>query len=350
MRNILYIIIATLALTACEEEIGEITFETKPIIIVNAMLEAESEEHVVQLRMTGLNETTPLPSAEITVYVNGEQVVTVTSDCEYYRFNAHFEANDKVDIEVTSKEMHQKASATCIVPEAASIEKTASSYIRTKNSFGNMDNYLRSLITIKRAKNKGTSYYRLTLNDDIYEVKVLSSTWDEEAEEYIYHAKFAHSQFHRYYYHRDIALNNGQADGNNDNEEYIDWFSTSENIYGIFTSAFFDGDKYTLNIDTDPYYGMEFLRHLNFKVRSITSEEYNYLAGLSTLKGYEAGYMLSNPAVVASNIKGGTGIFSISTATEAHIEEAKIEYLEREQFDDYIKNGTNEYEDDYEYE
>jgi len=342
MKNIIYILIATMLLVSCEEEAGEITFDSKPMIIVNAMLESDTEEHVIQLRMTGLTESTPLPHANINIYVNGKETVSTTSDSEYYYFNAKFNPGDDVSIKVTSDSTQQTASAKCKVPQPIKIEDITTTELKINDGNGYIDTYIRSFISIRK-DDTGTSYYRLSLDDDLYYAYVNQSIyWDDNEEDYVVvkypncYVKTSHS----YSYNYDIALTNGQTNSEN-SDDYVGWLESTDNTYGIFSSSFFNGQSYTLKVDVNDYsYTNDYLRRLAFNVRSITSQEYCYLMGVSAINEYEAGYLMSKPPVVLSNITGGTGIFSISTAAIAVAEKWGNCYLTKEEMLELIDKGA----------
>ena len=66
-----------------------------------------------------------------------------------------------------------------------------------------------------------------------------------------------------------------------------------------------------------------------FRIHSITKAEYDYLwAAAALVNTYEAGVLLSNPPIVPSNVKGGTGIFGVSS--EAVLRHEDVEKILRD--------------------
>lgn len=347
MKNILYTLISALALISCEEETGEITFNEKPQIILNALFNAENNTHIVQLRATGQENTRELPNSEISLYINGKLVDSATSDNQYYILNAHFEPGDNVEIVASNDYFDDNASATCVVPYPAEIVSTKTEKIEIDNS-----EYERCHIKIKK-QNKKRCYYRVTLDETVTYIYYNNFRDQDGRPDYYTEDEWIQSVYqmtkegsqNNFGHSQDIALMGGMLmDQNQDMSDYVDWFSSTDNKFRIFNSTYFNGEEYTLKLDVQKRYNFyNSLWALKFKIRSLTETEYNYLMGVNAAIEFESGYLMNNVPVVTSNIKCGTGIFAISTPATALIEKYDEFNMSREKFDEISKKLTDLY-------
>lgn len=350
-KNIISSVFAALSimLSACEEDLGEITFDEEPLMVVNALFEAEAESNVAQLSLTGISATTLLCNAEVAIFINGKLTETVTSTTDRYVIKSRFKAGDKVTIEATCDSLGLKASATCIVPQPLEITSTATT-IFNKNVQGgrydanyHMELFRRTLISTDNHSNENR-YYRMTVDDNtmFFGYQYYSSGGLEDNDWSI-----TREYSSNYYYNNDMALTDGQASTSGEAHDFIDWYEQAPNKYGIFRSSYFDNGCYTLKIDTRYEYrrGEDWLRQTTFNVRSITEAEYNYISGLQKLENYSSAGIVNNAPIVYSNIKGGCGIFAISTSTSITYDEYNLIRLTK----DELYEINDKYQGNYAY-
>lgn len=328
----------SILLSACENEVGEITFDEEPLMVINALFEAEADSNIVELNLTGVSYATLLCNAEVAIYINGKLAETVTSATDRYVIKSRFESGDEVTLEATSDSLGMKASATCIVPEPLEITGTSTTAITKRvqvhqyDSEYSMEPFRRTLISIDN-HTKEKRYYRMTVDDETIYYFGQQTYFDP-------HPVIRYNYSPVFYCNGDMALTDGRPSADSAADDLVDWLEQAPNQYHIFRSNYFDNGCYTLKIDTqqDENHSVDRLRQTTFKVRSITEAEYNYLSGLQKLDQYSGSGIAENAPIVYSNIKGGCGIFAISTAASTRLDEYNLQSLTKEELDEMMKN------------
>ena len=320
MKHLLHILAFTFAAfvaTSCEYEIGEVDESSKHQLIINALMTAQGQDNYVELNLTGTTKTTPVRNALVKIFINGSLAEEATSDTCIYKIKSLFASGDKVRIEASDGQ--HIASAETTVPETVTVVSVDSADVRFDN-----ENYTRYFIKIKDPSSlKETKYYRLSVVREKNWVSGSSYIEDE-----CFYYSYSTDIDNKYSYYSDIALSEGMSKKSKDyeNMDAIELVEEVKNVFGLFRSSYFSNGEYTLNIDLKEWWGLSQkggTEDIHFKIRSIPESEYYYLQAVSVFQNYEEGVMLTPAPIVPSNVKGGTGIFSVSAMTEKTISRGK---------------------------
>ena len=338
MRKIFYLLLVQCLFLACEEEVGLVGDGAEAsLLAINALCSAADSIHQISISRTGITSAKQVPSAKVTLSVNGQEVADGVSDNSgQCRLNAKLAAGDEVSIRVTDGE--DEASATTIIPQPLTVVGCDTLHIRKRKSFDSnrTGDYTRFMIRVRLADGaRGTQFFRLVLNREACNY-YYGSGWDYDLDtivERVYADDiFDHiySSPGKYEYDFDPALSENSM--KNESEEGIEWFDGVPNDYGLFRSSYFDHGEYTLCIDVEYVCGNLGRGHKDictFRIHSITKSEYDYLwAAAALVNTYEAGVLLSNPPIVPTNISGGTGFFGVSS--EAVLRHEDVEKILRD--------------------
>ncbi|MBO4598579.1 MAG: DUF4249 family protein [Bacteroidaceae bacterium] len=320
MKHLLHILAFTFAAfvaASCEYEIGEVDESSKHQLIINALMTAQGQDNYVELHLTGTTKTTLVRNAQVKIFINGSLAEEATSDTCIYKIKSLFASGDKVRIEASDGQ--HSASAETTVPETVTVVSVDSADVR----FGN-ENYTRYFIKIKDPSSlKETKYYRLSV---VREQHKVNGAYYHDNE--LYYVSYSTDIDNKYSYYSDIALSEGMSKKSKDyeNMDAIELVEEVKNVFGLFRSSYFSNGEYTLNIDLKEWWGHDVkgdAEDIHFKIRSIPESEYYYLQAVSVFQNYEEGVMLTPAPIVPSNVKGGTGIFSVSAMAETTISRGK---------------------------
>ena len=335
MRKIFYLLLVQCLFLACEEEVGLVDDGAEASrLVINALCTTADSIHQIGISRTGITSAKQVPSAKVTLSVNGQEVADGVSDnFGQCRLNAKLAAGDEVSIRVTDGE--DEASATTIIPQPLTVVGYDTLHIRKRTSFDSdrTEPYIRFQIRVRLADGaRGTQFFRLVLNREAG-CYYAGTSWDYERDTIVEHIHTyevfdrAYSSPGAYEYDFDPALSENSM--KNESEEGIEWFDGVANDYGLFRSSYFDHGEYTLCIDVKDvmYYYYPDRGHKDictFRIHSISKAEYDYLwAAAALVNTYEAGVLLSNPPIVPTNISGGTGIFGVSSEAVLHHEDVE---------------------------
>lgn len=320
--NILLTFAAIGLLASCEDEICLLDPNSEPQrLTVNAICTTgETDNHVLVSRTAPI-QPEMVSASHLTLWVNGEMTEEYPTYVNGTPLTTQFHPNDEVRLEIADGK--QKASAQVTVPQAieiVGIDTLHFNYAELDNS--GIKPYVRFLIHLRQpAGQQGEQYYRLTLHHEIttYHVIYLKDNIIQQIDS----PKVCFSQ---YQYDYDAALSESSVKINDDNG-FIEWLETMPNKYGLFRSSFFKDGEYTLCVDVPSEIWWEGIGHhivYRFRVHTLPKIEYLYLNAVNALTWYDADMFTSNPVILPSNIEGGAGIFSISSVTEACVEERNI--------------------------
>ncbi len=311
----------------------------KPVMILNALFNAEDDTHEAELKMTGFSCTTPVPHAEIKLFVNGEIKEIVTSDTCVYLFHTHFRPGDKVRIEAKSDSLGKTVSAVCEVPQPVEITNVQKIDL-DDNAY--WQKTIKYAINIRKTSNE-RHYYRLTIDDKLYYGRFSENR--DSCEINMYEKRPS------YGYMGDIALtDNYTYEDREFAENYFDIHEKMPNRFGIFNSDYFTNNQYTINItsEREELAWYELYWRTLIKVRSISEDEYDYLKAVNANARTSKNSELLQPTIITpSNIAGGTGIFSISSCTTLSYEYVTDMYDPEYICKLLIDNGYNDLQFDY---
>ena len=329
--SILSAIFLVSVLTSCENDIPLSIKENSPKLVINAMIDIDSEENHIYISKTGRNSVDSINDAQINIYINGELKEQLTEPLQpdlsinyrdsifyhqYYYHNPYnkryktdlrFYPGDKVKIEVFADNNKYHAWAEDIIPKPLEIEsidtvsyrKEYSTYIRLRTTFTDFPN----------EKN----FYRLALSKkDALQIKRLK---DGVESHHVYEYEVA--TFMDTY--QDFVLNDGRIF----NEDDI--FPLVENRHAIFDdtrlnttysmiTSFYRPENYHHDIGN---YNFVERVSIDFKVHliSITEMQYYYLKALNTIMSGSYDEYISMPVSYPSNVEGGIGIVGFSAGT-----------------------------------
>ena len=330
--NIIIAIVTVLLYSSCENEIPFNEKNNPPKIVLNAIIDINSEENYIFLTKTGKQDTDSVPDATVNIYVNDELKEQLTEYLlpeinmddelsgminypEYIEYLHHiyrknkqyttkmrFQPGDKVKIEVLADNNKYHVWAEDIVPYPVEIEQ-----IDTTTYNKDYSTYMRLRTTFTDSGNK-TNFYRLVLTQKttVYGKRYQDSTPDSVSYQ---NAIFLDTR-------EDIVLNDGKVISD---EEL---FPQTENVFAVFDDTRLNG-TYTTKVSfyrpTDVYY-MDIIPErasIDFEVllMSITEFQYYYLKALNILSSDNYDEYLSMPVSFPSNVEGGTGIVGFSSDT-----------------------------------
>ena len=327
--NIIIAFVASL-LISCENEIPFNEKNNPPKIVLNALIDIDSEENFIFLTKTGKYDVDSIQDATINIYVNGtlkeqlteyfipefepdDQLSETTnalnyqSMFDYYRKNKQYKTNmrfypgEKVKIEVFAENNKYHAWAEDIVPFPLEIEKIDTATY-TKD-FHNT--YIRLRATFSDTSDEKHFYrFAVVQNNTVY--------FNDIAEAQSYKEMVSLDT------REDIMLSDGKVITDDD------IFPQVENRNAIFSNSQFNG-TYTAK--------MSFFRPVNFYFNngssftervsvsfdvhliSISETYYYYLKALNITSSESYDESFSMPVAYPSNVEGGTGIVGFSSGT-----------------------------------
>lgn len=318
MKKYFVFLCALIALTACTNTIGYLPDDEPKKLIVNALLQAEDDNNHIFLRYTGWNTTTPVTDGIIHLYINDELAETIVAEKGAYPVKSIFHPGDKVKIEAMAENSNYRAEAETNVHTPLQIMRIDTSYVNLRDYdawVGDKpwyDNYLRLKIQVKQPQVEASGqYYRLEIHQ-------------------VYHSRMWHegkdsldiSESHNYNYIYDLALTDGKPGQSID--EGFELISKWNNYFGLFKSNYFEKGEYTLTVDLKEPIKWESYktdRYITVRVYSISESEYKYLHSVSSALDFDPENFIYSVPLLPDNIKGGIGIFSIASKTEASLKE-----------------------------
>ena len=170
-----YLLLGMLLLSACEQEIGELTEYEEPRLVVNALITAQADSQLVHLRMTGFTQTAYVDNAEVEIRHNGElfyQYVAMGDPANVLP-STDFHPGDQIAIDVRKDGHH--AQAVSVVPNPiiiTGIDTLSVNAKRHKWSTG-YEPHTRYMVHLKLAENVNQNemqYFRVEVRKEIHTV------------------------------------------------------------------------------------------------------------------------------------------------------------------------------------
>lgn len=320
IQHYLSLLIMTLTIVSCENELPFSIKDNPPKLVMNALINADSVTNVVYLNLTGKNQVTHILDATLTVHVNGNLTESLRPlpiepnmppQCSF-TMNSKFTPGDVVRLDAFTDNGQYHAWTEVTIPQRPNnIEKIDTLSVPLTQS-GYTKKHLRHKITIKDLTGED-NYYRLVMDTRVIQTKL------NENKEIV-----ATQTWHNYNFvsREDIVLTDGQPTTGSDEENSM--FDTTKNTYGVFNDARFKNSTYimTVYIPSELFQGIDplgpFLSEqadITVRLLSITETEYYYLRALNLASSDAYDEMLSEPIKYPSNVHGGTGMVGASTET-----------------------------------
>ena len=307
------IVLASLT-TSCENEIDYTIGQKDSKLVINALINADSIRNDIYLSNSGGYGATAERNAIIKVYINNELKVTVdkaetdnNNIAALYRINCKFKINDRVKIDVATKDGSKRAWTEVKVLPPTPIEKID---VSTKTYIDNVlgaKEHIQLKIEIKDHSNNEDIYYRLITEQYLFK----GQWWDYDKNQLqtIYYKSLS------MYIDNDFVLMDGNPISSSDNNETV--IETTYNCYRIFSNRLFKNKSYALNI-TIP--NRSDLSYAIIRLLRISKEEYQYFKSLNMIDSDTFGKDFSEPITIETNVNGGLGIIGISSESSKRIE------------------------------
>lgn len=321
MKSYLIVLYTLLTLTACTNTIGYLPDDEPKKLIVNAMMEAESDDNRIYLHYTGWEATTPVTDGIIDLYINGELTETIQAEVNYYPVKSKFHTGDKVRIEASTQNGTYRAKAETSIQPPLQIVKVDTSYVSLREHGSWVggepwyNNYLRLNIQLKQpVPEVVNANYRLEIRQVYY-----SHEWYDARD------TLSVDTTYNYSYIFDTALMNGKPGQSID--EGVALIQKWNNNFGLFKSNYFKEGAYTLTVDLkeDINYihvnARRAERYISIRLYSISESEYKYLHAMSAALDFDAENFIYAVPLIPTNIQGGIGIFGISSQAEYKLKE-----------------------------
>lgn len=354
--------VAALLLTSCENEIPYNPGNQKPLIVMNAMLDAGEVENFVYLHLSEGYSIGKINQATLSLYVNGQlaeepQPMTpqeiyeglseetygkdlyeqIIKNINYkkFRLHTHFQPGDNIRLEATAENGEYLVSSEVIVPQPV-LDIQVDTCITKIFQWSSMRDYRRILVTLHDLPNE-KNYYRLDIQNNYhvnarYPVPSLNEDGSQETDEdgtplYWYKDTIFNYTDRELINREDIILTDGHI-SHSDQDEENEMFPSISNKYNIFTDNQFPNSSATLKVYTAlgldhlSGYNSVYSRLLSLSVRvlSISKEEYLYLKGLNCMDDDDYDTTLMEPVSLPSNVQGGLGFVGVSASAEVNME------------------------------
>lgn len=347
-------VVSALLLTGCENEIPYNPSNQKPLIVMNAMLDAGEAENFVYLHLSEGYSIGKINQATLSLYVNGQlaeepQPMTpqeiyeglseetygkdiyeqIIKDIKYKKFclRTHFQPGDNIRLEATAKNGEYLVSSEVIVPKPV-LDIQVDTCITKILQWNSMRDYRRVMVTLHDLPNE-KNYYRLDIQNNYhvnarYPVPLLNE--DDTSLDWWYKDTIFNYTDRELINREDIILTDGHI-SYSDQDEENEMFPSISNKYNIFTDNQFPNSSATLKVYTAlglyylSGYGSVHSRLLSLRVRvlSLSKEEYLYLKGLNCMDDDDYDTTLMEPVSLPSNVQGGLGFVGVSASAEVNM-------------------------------
>ena len=329
MKYLLPIYMFLFCLTACVQEIGELTEYEAPRLIVNSIFAVGDTTISVDVRMMGVTETRFVSDAQVTLRVNDGASYSLLPDERFrtYRLNdvrLSLQPGDRVEVYVQGGGQHVSASSIVQQPVIiAGMDTCTSSFPYNLN--GMVYDHTRCLVHLQMPENvDDMQYYRVEV---VRKINVFKSDAAQDSS-----ATPGYSTWpmkYNFYYGYDPALHEGHQLPQEKNDHGYDWFDQDENYFAVFRSVFFEQGRYTLTLDLErpnntsaKQSGWE--QTSTIRLYTISRTEFEYYKVLSAFVDYEPGLIFNSEPVFPTNIEGGTGIFGVESKAEITLYEKHL--------------------------
>lgn len=318
--KLIHAILLILLIWSCENEIILDDTVSNPKLIMNAFINTDSTNNVLYLNMSNSVIIADVEKAIVEVYVDNKLVETVSEIPPYngfdhqkrYLITTKFNPGDLVRIEArtTDGKHHAWIEETVLKPPLP-IEKVDTATVKVR-IYDELYERLRFRITFTDKANE-TNYYRLVL-ERTFTAKTRSSNGVINT---------ASNKFYSMLCNEDLALSDGQPPID---DNFL--FERPENIYGVFSDNYINGQTYTLNVHMEPneyphIYDTEELIELQqdclIRLQSISQTSFKYFKALNVIDSGSYDEMTMEPITFGSNVHGGLGLVSIISETTHQI-------------------------------
>lgn len=370
LHLIIYIALATF-FAACENEIPYDMGAQKPVLILNAMLDAGNTENLAHLHLSEGDHIGRINEATLSLFVNGKLAETpraISPEEEYahikdqlnkevyeallrgvnykkFRLTTALKPGDKIRLEATAEggKYHVYSEVTVPQPLQSLQVDTTTALIR---DWGRMKYYRQYRITLQDYPNE-KNYYRLEIvNNKDFRCITRTPLEDEKGNfikdengDYIYTTSkdtVINYRFGELINREDVILTDGHVTSSDDDENAM--FPVIENKYNVFADNRFSNSSATLKVYTPLYddnYGIItnleytrcYLKH-TIIVRLISLPEiyYRYLQALNCLDDDDYDSALMEPISMPGNVVGGLGFVGVSSEIKYIIEMPEMEW------------------------
>ena len=317
----IYIVLLMILASSCYNEISLKNESTTPKLVMNAFINADSTNNVLYLNLTGNSQLNHIDKAIVEVYVDNQlkevasevQTQSVYDKQKRYLITTKFTPGDKVKIEARTEDgKHRAWIEETVLQPPLPIEKVDTTTVKLR-IYDSYYDRLRFRITFTDRSNE-TNFYRLILERTV----TIKARLEENRD------TVAFTKSYKMLCNEDIALTDGQP-----NVEESDFFDNPENIYGVFSDAYFKDENYTLNVYMQPNYSpylpepyevIDVQQECLIRIQSISQNDFKYLKALNVLDSDVYDPIMMEPIIFASNVNGGLGLVSITTETTHRIE------------------------------
>ncbi len=329
----LIIYTSLLPVISCVNELPYNPGETEPQLIMNALLQADTNENYVYLLLSGTNQVGHVNEGSVTLYVNGVKTETAeeikSNEAEWegkyipsimrrkkFRLSTLLKPGDTVLLEAVAEHGKYRATAEVKVPEPVAPPRveTSTALLRTNNTLSNHRLFRITLQDFPDEEN----YYRLEILHKI----TIRTQIDGHEEVYV-------TERNELINREDVILTDGHPlTGNEDVDEGLT--PQIANKYNIFPDDRFRNEAATLKVytplynDEGEYYPESGTIHQNVtatvRITSISKEQYKYFRALNTLESDDYDETLMEPVAIPDNVTGGIGLVGIASTRESVIE------------------------------
>lgn len=365
MKLHLIIYIAAIAVfSSCENEIPYSLADRKPMLIMNALLDAEKTENLVYLHLSEGDHIGSIKEATLSLYINdvpAESPRPITPR-EYYahikgqlnedayeallknmgfmlfRLTTALRPGDNIRLEATAEDGQYQVSSNVTVPKPLQSLQvdTCTALIRL---WGSMRHYRQYRITLQDLPNE-KNYYRLEIvNNKDYHCTTLTARTDENGDyimdedyNFIYDSKdtVVNYQFNELINREDVILTDGHITSSDDDENAM--FPVIENKYNIFTDSRFSNSSATLKVYTPLYddtydnpgdltYTRCTMKHtIIVRLLSLPEIYHRYLKALNCMDDDDYDEAIMEPISLPGNVEGGLGFVGVTSEIRYTIE------------------------------
>ncbi len=322
LHHILYAFTLAALLAACEKELPYTVGSQEPLLVMNALFDANETEHYVYLSLSEAHQATRVTQATVTLYINGKQAEVAEEDgqndrYQSFRLTSRLRPGDHLRLEAVAEEGRYHATGEVTVPQPLESIQVDTFPARIK-VYGNYQPARRFQVTVHDPA-RTDNYYRLYI---LNTVRLYGTYWLTMRD-----TTFCSCGKADIINHEDVVLTDGRP-GSTDNDDNDIMGNYIENRYNVFDDSRFPGTSYGLRVYTSlveaPIYGYftgPYTLNATITVRlySLTETGYRYLRTLNTLESDNYDTTLMEPAIIPGNVQGGLGIVDACIATEAHI-------------------------------
>jgi hypothetical protein len=336
MKKYIYLIIITLFVVSCENEIPFDIKNNPPKLVINALFDAGKEKNEIILALTGREKVTYINEAVIDIYINGELKEHLTEpDPVYdpmqyqgegpinrtYKTKIRFAPGDVVKIEAKTNDGKYRAWSEVTVPQPINIEKVDTTIVTKNAARHSSSKYLRVKTTFTD-NGKQANYYRIAMLFDL-EIEAKSPITSKDT-------VINRTVTNTLIVNEDVVLTDGRPSTEDDDNGLL---TPVRNNYGVFDNSRISGTYTMITSMMIPYFHFDYpdyyqssdryedIKRIKVKAKvrllSISKMQYFYLKALNTYDSEDYDDYFNLPVKFPSNIEGGTGIFGISIGNEA---------------------------------